>query len=94
MEIVAHALWATAAGKAANRRIAKVGIVWSAIWTLLPDLFAFSPEVSLFWVSRRPPPGLPPCRRPDSVPLAPFFVLHRRCFLAPVVIHGSEHSRE
>ena len=45
MEIVAHALWATAAGKVANRRIAKVGIVWFAIWTLLPDLFAFSPQV-------------------------------------------------
>lgn len=45
MEIVAHTLWATAAAKAANRKIAKIGLVWFAIWTMLPDLFAFSPEV-------------------------------------------------
>jgi hypothetical protein len=45
MEIVAHALWATAAGKVANRRMAKVGIVSFAAWALIPDLFAFAPEV-------------------------------------------------
>jgi hypothetical protein len=45
MEIVAHTLWATAAGKVANRRMARVGIVWFAVWALVPDLFAFAPEV-------------------------------------------------
>jgi hypothetical protein len=45
MEIVAHALWATAAGKVANRRMAKVGIVSFAAWALILDLFAFAPEV-------------------------------------------------
>ena len=45
MEIVAHTLWATAAAKAANRKIAKLGLVRFAIWTMFPDLFAFSPEV-------------------------------------------------
>jgi hypothetical protein len=45
MEIVAHTLWATAAANAANRRKARIGLVWFAIWTMFPDLFAFSPEV-------------------------------------------------
>jgi hypothetical protein len=52
MEIVAHALWATAAGKVANRRMAKVGIVSFAAWALIPDLFAFAPEVIVGKVSR------------------------------------------
>jgi len=45
MEIVAHTLWAAAAAKATNRRTARIGLVWFAIWAMFPDLFAFSPEV-------------------------------------------------
>jgi hypothetical protein len=45
MEIVAHALWATAAAKATNRNTAKLGILWLVVWTMFPDLLAFSPDV-------------------------------------------------
>ena len=46
MDIVAHALWATAAAKAANRGFAtRVKARWFAAWALFPDLFAFAPEV-------------------------------------------------
>ena len=47
MEIVAHALWATAAAKAAHRKAARVGAVWLVIWTMFPDLLAFSPDVAV-----------------------------------------------
>lgn len=40
MEIVAHALWATAAARAANRKVAKAGVACFAVWTVFPDLWA------------------------------------------------------
>jgi hypothetical protein len=46
MEIFAHALWATAAGKAANRNGARrVRVAWFAAWAMFPDLFSFAPPV-------------------------------------------------
>jgi membrane-bound metal-dependent hydrolase YbcI (DUF457 family) len=46
VEIVAHALWATAAAEAASRRVAtRIRVAWFAAWAMFPDLFAFTPAV-------------------------------------------------
>lgn len=48
MEIVAHALWATAAAKGANRfAAARVRVLWFALWAGFPDLLAFVPETAV-----------------------------------------------
>jgi membrane-bound metal-dependent hydrolase YbcI (DUF457 family) len=46
MEIVSHALWATAAAQAANGKVAtRVRVAWFAGWAAFPDLLAFTPAV-------------------------------------------------
>jgi membrane-bound metal-dependent hydrolase YbcI (DUF457 family) len=46
MEIVSHALWATAAAQAANGKVAaRVRVAWFAAWAAFPDLLAFTPAV-------------------------------------------------
>jgi hypothetical protein len=47
MEVVAHALWATAAAKAVNRTDSlRIRTAWFAFWSVFPDLFAFAPAVA------------------------------------------------
>jgi hypothetical protein len=48
MEIVAHGLWAAAAGITAKRTsTARVSIGWSVWWTAFPDVLAFGPLVAI-----------------------------------------------
>jgi hypothetical protein len=51
MEIVAHALWATAAGTLTNRgEKLRLCLPWFIFWAAFPDLFAFTPEaISVVW---------------------------------------------
>jgi hypothetical protein len=47
MEIVAHALWATAVAKAAQRKAApRLHAGWFALWAMFPDVLAFGPEIA------------------------------------------------
>lgn len=46
MDIFAHALWASAGAKKFNNTLekknkSKISILWSAFWSIFPDLFAF-----------------------------------------------------
>jgi len=52
MDFVAHSLWAAAAAKAANRRLARpLRVGWAAWWGMFPDLFAFGPQVAVMgWI--------------------------------------------
>lgn len=54
MDILAHALWTTAAGKLWNRRqpeTRRVHVAWTAALGVLPDLFAFTwPVVLSIWM--------------------------------------------
>lgn len=44
MDVIAHGLWAGAAGMAANRKLArKIRFVWAFAWGVFPDVFAFLP---------------------------------------------------
>ena len=47
MDIVAHGLWAGAAGIAAKRAGVKVRVGWAAAWAMFPDLLAFAPPVAV-----------------------------------------------
>lgn len=46
MEIVAHGLWASAAGFAGRRAGYKVNVLWLAFWGMFPDILAFGPMVA------------------------------------------------
>lgn len=52
MDILAHSLWVTAGAKKANESLEKGGrkkisILWSAFWSIFPDIFAFG--VPFLW---------------------------------------------
>lgn len=51
MDILAHALWTTAAAKlASNRTGRRLRLAWAAFWGVFPDLFSFSvPAVVRIW---------------------------------------------
>jgi len=56
MEILSHALWAGAAGKAINlsaswRKKQPLKLKWMAFWGIFPDFFAFSPAFAYMFAS-------------------------------------------
>ena len=51
MDIIAHALWTTAAATTARRRLhRKIHLGWAAFWGVFPDVFSFAiPAVVRIW---------------------------------------------
>jgi len=51
MDIIAHALWTTAAGKTARKRFSRpLNLGWAVFWGVFPDLFSFAiPAVVRIW---------------------------------------------
>ena len=51
MDIIAHALWTTAAAASARRRLPQeIHLGWAAFWGIFPDLFSFTiPAVVRIW---------------------------------------------
>ena len=51
MDIVSHALWTTATGTSARKKLKEpIDLRWLALWGVLPDLVVFSvPAVVRIW---------------------------------------------
>jgi len=51
MDVLAHALWTTAAASAARRKLARpTHLGWAAFWGVFPDVFSFAiPAVVRIW---------------------------------------------